>query len=308
MKILVIDPLDDEFFNILNGKAIIIKAYDCHQNLIELVRDVTVIVTRSSHKIDKAVIDNAKNLKIIARAGVGLDNIEVDYAVRHGITVISTPDASTRAVAELTIGFIIALARQMSSFDRFMHDGEWCKNSKFGVELVGKTLGIIGLGRIGSQVAKLARTFRMRVIAYDPYISPMKAEKLRVELKKNLDDLLIESDFVSVHASLTSETRGLIGEREFRLMKSTAFLINTARGAIIDENALIKALKEKWIAGAALDVYAEEPLPREHPLRKMENTILTPHIGGSTVEAQKKIARILAMKIMKTLEKLERVG
>ncbi|MEM2849981.1 MAG: NAD(P)-dependent oxidoreductase, partial [Candidatus Bathyarchaeia archaeon] len=235
------DPLDDEFFSVLNDKAIIIKAYNCHQNLIELVRDVSVIVTRSSHKIDKAVIDNAKNLKVIARAGVGLDNIDVDYAVRQGITVISTPDASTRAVAELTMGFIVALARRMITFDRFMHDGDWCKNSKHGVELAGKTLGIIGLGRIGSQVAKLARTFRMHVIAYDPYVPPMKAEKLGVELKKNLDDLLIESDFVSVHASLTSETRGLIGERELRLMKPTAFLVNTARGAIVDEDALVKA-------------------------------------------------------------------
>ncbi|MEM2791567.1 MAG: hydroxyacid dehydrogenase [Candidatus Bathyarchaeia archaeon] len=288
IKILVIDPLDDEFFNILNDKAVIIKAYNCHQNLIELVRDVSVIVTRSSHKIDKAVIDNAKNLKIIARAGVGLDNIDVDYAIRQGITVISTPDASTRAVAELTMGFIIALARRMTAFNRFMQDGEWCKNSTFGVELAGKTLGIIGLGRIGSQVAKLARAFRMRVIAYDPYISPVKAKKLKVELKKNLDDLLVESDFVSIHASLTSETRGLIGERELRLMKPTAFLVNTARGAIVDENALVKALRENWIAGAALDVYSEEPLPREHPLRKMENTILTPHIASYTYEAIRK--------------------
>ncbi len=308
-KIVVIDTLDDEFFNFIKGKAYIVKAYDGNcQSLMDMLRDADVIVTRSSHRIDKTVIDNAKNLKIIARAGVGLDNIDVDYAIRRGIKVISTPDASTKAVAELTIGFMIALARRVIEFDRLMHNGEWCRNSKLGVELTGKTLGIIGLGRIGSQVARLAKMFGMRIVAYDPYVSPIKAEKLKVELKKNLNDLLIESDFVSIHASLTSETRGLIGERELRLMKPTAFLINTARGAIVDENALVKALKEKWIAGAALDVYSEEPLPKEHPLREMENVILTPHIGGSTLETQKKIAKILATKIMKTLEKLGKMG
>jgi D-3-phosphoglycerate dehydrogenase len=307
-KIVVMDPLDDEFFKILNGKAYVVKAYheDC-QSLMDVVKDADVIVTRSSHRIDKTVIDNAKNLKIIARAGVGLDNIDVDYAIKRGIKIVSVPSASTEAVAELTMGLIIALARWIVSFDRSMHNGEWCKNSKLGVELAGKTLGIIGLGRIGSRVAKFAKMFGMRVIAYDPYVSPRKAEKLKVELT-SLDDLLLESDFVSIHASLTSETRGLIGERELKLMKPTAFLINTARGAIVDENALIKALKEKWIAGAAIDVYTEEPLPKNHPLRKTENTILTPHIGGSTVETQKKIARILAVKIIKTLEKLEKAG
>jgi D-3-phosphoglycerate dehydrogenase len=308
-KIVVIDTLDDEFFNLINGKAYIVKAYDGNcQSLMDIIRDADVIVTRSSHRVDKTVIDNAKNLKIIARAGVGLDNIDVDYAVRRGIKVISTPDASTKAVAELTIGLMIALARRIIKFDRLMHNGEWCRNSKLGVELTGKTLGIIGLGRIGGQVARLAKVFGMRIVAYDPYVSPIKAEKLKVELKKNLNDLLIESDFVSIHASLTSETRGLMGERELRLMKPTAFLINTARGAIVDEDALVKALKEKWIAGAALDVYSEEPLPKEHPLREMENVILTPHIGGSTLETQKKIAKILATKIMKTLEKLGKMG
>ncbi len=308
-KIVVMDPLDDEFFNIINGKAYVVKAYcESCQSLMDVVKDADVIVIRSSHKIDKTVIDNAKNLKIIARAGVGLDNIDVDYAIKRGIKIISVPSASTEAVAELTMGLMIALARWVTSFDRSMHNGEWCKNSKLGIELAGKTLGIIGLGRIGSRVAKFARIFGMRVLAYDPYVDRGKAVNLGVELKDSLDDLLLESDFISIHASLTSETKGLIGERELKLMKPTAFLINTARGAIVDENALIKALKEKWIAGAALDVYTEEPLPKNHPLRKIENTILTPHIGGSTVETQKKIAKLLAVKIMKTLEKLEEAG
>ena len=288
-KIVVMDPLDDEFFNIINGKAYVVKAYQegC-QSLMDVVRDADVIVTRSSHRIDKTVIDNAKNLKVIARAGVGLDNIDVDYAIKRGIKVVSVPSASTEAVAELTMGLIIALARWISSFDRSMHNGEWCKNSKLGIELMGKTLGIIGLGRIGSRVAKFAKMFGMRIVAYDPYVSPRKAERLKVELKDNLDVLLLESDFVSIHASLTSETKGLIGERELKLMKPTAFLINTARGAIVDEKALIKALKEKWIAGAALDVYTEEPLPKNHPLRKIENIILTPHIASYTYEAVKR--------------------
>ena len=306
-KIVVGDPLDEMFFRLLRGKAFLVKAYELDQGeFAELLKDADVVVVRSRRRLDRCTIDRAPRLKVIARAGVGLDNVDVDYAVKRGITLLSTGDASTEAVAELTIGLMIALARRITELDRKMKRGNWCKNSGAGVELRGKTLGIIGLGRIGSRVAELARVFGMRVVAYDPYVSREKAERLGVELKQRLEDLLRESDFVSIHAVLTEETEGMIGERELRLMKPTAYLVNTARGAIVDEEALARALEEGWIAGAALDVYEREP-PSSR-LAGLENVILTPHVGASTVEAQKRIARVLAEKILVALENIGEMG
>ncbi|RLI28401.1 3-phosphoglycerate dehydrogenase [Candidatus Bathyarchaeota archaeon] len=303
-KIVVGDPLDDEFFKLLRGKALLVKAYELDQGeFAELLKDADVVVVRSRRKLDRCMIDQAPRLKVIARAGVGLDNVDVDYAVKRGIALLSTGEASTEAVAELTIGLMIALARRITELDKKMKRGNWCKSSGVGVELRGKTLGIIGLGRIGGRVAELARVFGMRVIAYDPYVSREKAGRLGVELKERLEDLLRESDFVSIHAVLTEETEGLLGERELRLMKPTAYLVNTARGAIVDEEALVRALEEGWIAGAALDVYEREP-PSSR-LTGLENVILTPHVGASTVEAQKRIARVLAKKILVALENME---
>ena len=306
-KIVVGDPLDEMFFRLLRGKAFLVKAYELDQGeFAELLKDADVVVVRSRRRLDRCTIDRAPRLKVIARAGVGLDNVDVDYAVKRGITLLSTGDASTEAVAELTIGLMIALARRITELDRKMKRGNWCKNSGAGVELRGKTLGIIGLGRIGSRVAELARVFGMRVVAYDPYVSREKAERLGVELKQRLEDLLRESDFVSIHAVLTEETEGMIGERELRLMKPTAYLVNTARGAIVDEEALVRALEGGWIAGAALDVYEREP-PSSR-LAGLENVILTPHVGASTVEAQKRIARVLAEKILVALENIGEMG
>lgn len=303
VKIVVGDPLDEEFFRLMRGKAQLVKAYDLDQEgFAELLRDADVVVVRSRRRLSREVIERAPRLKVIARAGVGLDNVDVDYAVRRGIRVLSTEDASTEAVAELTIGLMIALARRIVELDRSMKGGNWCKDMCLGVELMGKTLGIIGLGRIGGRVAQLARVFGMRVVAYDPYVSQDKARELGVELKGRLEDLLRESDFVSVHAALTEETERMIGEDEFRLMKPTAYFINTARGAIVDEDALVKALESGWIAGAALDVYEREP-PSSR-LTGLENVVLTPHVGASTVEAQRRIARTLAEKIIEALENM----
>ncbi|MCD6444439.1 hydroxyacid dehydrogenase [Candidatus Bathyarchaeota archaeon] len=306
-KIVVGDPLDEEFFKLLDGKALLIRAYELnHEDFAKLLKDADVVVVRSRRRLNRDLIDRALRLKVIARAGVGLDNVDVDYAEKRGITVLSTSDASTEAVAELTIGLMIALARRITELDRKMKGGNWCKNSGIGVELRGKTLGIIGLGRIGGRVAELARVFGMHVVAYDPYVRLGKAKKLGVELMERLEDLLKESDFVSIHAVLTEETKGLIGERELRLMKPTAYLVNTARGAIVDEEALVRALEEGWIAGAALDVYEKEP-PSSR-LTKFENVILTPHVGASTVEAQKHIAKVLAEKILAALENMAEKG
>ncbi|MBS7611263.1 phosphoglycerate dehydrogenase [Candidatus Bathyarchaeota archaeon] len=244
-------------------------------------------VVLGTDKITREVLTGDLRVRIIARHGVGVDNIDLQAATEKRIVVTYTPSANAESVAEYTVGFMLTLSRRIVDAHMLMKSGGWARLELIGFDFKGKTLGIIGLGSIGSRVAEIAKAFGMRILAYDPFVDRDKADRLGVELT-SLEAVLKESDFVSVHASLTSETRGLIGEREFRLMKSTAFLINTARGAIIDENALIKALKEKWIAGAALDVYAEEPLPREHPLRKMENTILTPHIASYTYEAIRK--------------------
>lgn len=301
-RIVVGDPVDEEFFKLLEGKAEIVKAYDVDdETFADLLREADIVVVRSRRRITRAFIDCAECLKIIARAGVGLDNVDVEYAESKGILVVPVLEASTESVAELTVGFMISLSRKIPQLHCKMREGVWCKSEGLGVELRGKTLGIVGLGRIGSRVARLAKAFGMKVVAYDPYVDPSRAGELDVELKDSLEDLLREADFVSIHASLTDETRHLIGEREFRAMKPTAYLINTARGPIVDEEALIKALKEGWIAGAALDVYDEEP-PRNQELRRLDNVILTPHIGGNTVEAQKAIARILAEKILSYLK------
>lgn len=256
------------------------------EDLRRVLREYDGIIL-GTDKITREVLSGDVRVRIIARHGVGVDNIDLQAATEKRIVVTYTPSANAESVAEHTIGLILALSRHIVDAHLLMRSGGWARLEFIGIELKGKILGIIGLGSIGSRVAEMAKTFGMRVLAYDPFIDKSKADRLGVELK-SLEDVLKESDFVSIHASLTSETRGLIGEREFRLMKSTAFLINTARGAIVDEEALVKALKEKWIAGAALDVYTEEPLPKEHPLRKLENVILTPHIASYTYEAIRK--------------------
>jgi len=301
-KIVVGDPVDEEFFRLMEGKAEVIRAYDVSDNeFASLLKDADIVVVRSRRRITRALIDCARCLKVVARAGVGLDNVDVDYAKSKGIIVVPVAEASIEAVAELTIGFMISLSRKIPMLSSKMRNGLWCKNEGLGFELKDKTLGIIGLGRIGSRVAELAKAFGMRILAYDPYVDRNVASKMDVEFVDELSDLLRVSDYVSIHAPLTEETYHMIGEDELKLMKPTAFLINTARGSIIDEKALAKALKEGWIAGAALDVFENEPLENSD-LAKLDNVILTPHIGGSTVEAQKSIARILAEKILSYIE------
>lgn len=302
LKIIVGDPVDEEFFKMIEGKASVIKAYNVSdEEFASLLRDADIVIVRSRRRITRALIDCANCLKVIARAGIGLDNIDTDYARSKGIMVVPVTEASIEAVAELTIGFMIALSRKIFQLNSKMKNGLWCKNEGIGLELRGKTLGIIGLGRIGSRVAELARAFGMKIVAYDPYINREVALKMDVELVDRLSDLLKISDYVSIHAPLTEETYHMIGEDELKLMKPTAFLINTARGSIVDEKALAKALKEGWIAGAALDVFEDEPLENSD-LVSLDNVILTPHIGGSTIEAQKSIAKILAEKILGYIE------
>jgi D-3-phosphoglycerate dehydrogenase len=268
--------------------------------LLKEVSDVDVLVVRSATKVTREVIEAAKKLKIVARAGVGLDNIDQEAAKEKGVKVLNAPESVSVAVAELTIGLMLSWCRKIPLADASMRAGRWEKSKFMGTELRGKTLGIIGTGRIGIEVAKRAKAFDMQLLGYDIV---QNDQFLALGGKYvDLETLLKSSDFVSLHVPLNEKTRNLIGEKELRLMKKSAVLINTSRGAVVDENALVRALKEGWIAGACLDVYRKEPLPGDHPLLSLPNVILTPHLGASTEEAQREAALVIAEKIRRELK------
>ena len=253
------------------------------QQLKRIVAEYDGIVL-GTDPVTREVLSGDVRVRIIARHGVGVDNVDIEAATERGIAVTYTPSVNADSVAEHTIGLILSLTKRIAEAHRLMKSGGWDRIRFVGCEVKGKTLGVIGLGNIGSRVAARAKAFGMRVIAYDPYVDKSRAEELGVSLV-NLEELLESSDIVTIHAALTRETRHMIGEEELKRMKPTAYLVNTARGALVDEDALVKALKERWIAGAALDVYEEEPLPEDHPLRRMDNVVLTPHIASYTYEA-----------------------
>lgn len=267
--------------------------------LLNIIPEYVALVVRSETKVTKDVIEKGKNLKVIGRAGVGVDNIDVEEATRKGILVVNAPEGNTIAACEHTIGLMLAISRKIPQSFFVLRQGKWERKNFIGNELYGKTLGLVGLGRIGSEVAKRAKSFRMRIIAYDPFISPEKAKELEVELFNDLHALLKEADYVSLHLPLTQETKNLIGKKELEMMKPTAYLINCARGGLVDEDALFEALKEKKIAGAALDVFKNEPINPDNPLLTLDNVVLTPHLGASTQEAQEKVALIVAEDIIK---------
>lgn len=237
--------------------------------------------------ISKEVIKNSKKLKIICCARGGIENIDLEYAKSKQILILRAQGRNANAVADLTMGLIIAINRRILDHHLSVMRGYWpvLPPNELPHDLSELTLGLIGFGQVAREVAKRAKAFGMKILAYDPYVQQNEFDNAGV-LNVNLEDLLKNSDVVSLHVRLTKETRHLIGEKELRLMKNTAYLINTARGELIDENALVKALKEGWIAGAGLDVFAEEPLPPNHPLLKLNNVILTPHIAGFTWEGQ----------------------
>lgn len=265
-----------------------------HENLLKKISKYDALIVRSSTKVTKDVILGS-NLGIIGRAGVGLDNIDVDAATKKGIKIVNSPEAPTIAVAELVIGSIIALMRNIVPADRTMREGRWEKNIFTGNELYGKTLGIIGFGRIGKEVAIRARAFGIKIIIYDPHITSEDAREFNGE-QVELNTLLNNSDIITLHVPLIEKTKNLINEDRLKLMKKSAILVNAARGGIIDENALYSALKERRINGAALDVFESEP-PVGNPLLKLENVLLTPHLGASTEESQMNAGTIVVEKI-----------
>jgi len=267
------------------------------QIIIEKVRDVDALVTLLSDKIDAEVFDAAPKLKIVAQMAVGFDNIDVEEATRRGIYVTNTPGVLTETTADFAWALLMAIARRVVEADKYVREGRWKvgwhPSMLLGRDVYGATLGIIGAGRIGSAVAKRAKCFNMRILYYDVVRNP-QIEKETGAVFVDLDTLLRESDFISIHVPLTKETYHLIDAEKLSLVKKTAYLINTSRGQVIDEKALCNALKEGRLAGAALDVFEQEPLPADSPLLKLDNVILTPHIASASYETRSRMAEIVA--------------
>lgn len=301
MKILVADPLaDDGVARLREFAEVEVKTKQSEDQLVDLVVPFDALVVRSETKVTSRVLDAARNLKVVGRAGVGVDNIDVPAATRKGILVVNAPRGNIIAAAEHTVGLLFATARWIPQADASVHRGEWTRSKFAGAEIRAKTLGLIGLGNIGSEVAKRAQGLEMEVIAYDPAVAQERAESFNVELV-SLEELLRRSDFVSVHAPLIDATRGLLDARRLALMKPSARLVNAARGGIVDEAALYEALKEGRLAGAAFDVFEKEPIDPESPLLTLPTFIATPHVAASTVEAQMSVAFDVAEEVLSVL-------
>ncbi|MGI4757350.1 MAG: phosphoglycerate dehydrogenase [Janthinobacterium lividum] len=264
-------------------------------NLEAELADADALVVRSAVQVTSALLEHAPNLRVIGRAGVGVDNIDADAATKRGIVVMNTPGANAVAVAELTLGLMITMARQIPKATAALHNGKWEKKSLQGTELRGKTLGIVGLGRIGLEVARRARSFGMELIGYDPFVAPVIARENGVTLV-SIDDIFKQSDYLSLHVGLTPQTEGLINAHSIAIMKQGIRIVNCARGELIVDEALVEGLKSGKVGGAALDVFREEPL-KNSAYFGLENVILTPHLGGSTDEAQEAIGIQLAQQV-----------
>ena len=258
------------------------------------------LIVRSATKVTRELLEQAPNLRVVGRAGVGVDNIDLGVATEFGIPVINAPEGNTVSAAELAMALILTVARNISWADASVQGGAWARSQFSGIEIRGKTLGLVGAGRIGAEVALRAQAFGMETIAHDPYLTEERAKELRIE-RVELGDVIARGDVISLHVPLTPQTEGMIGEAELKAMKSTAILVNTARGGVVDEGALIAALKSGEIAAAALDVYETEPLPEDSPLRGVQNLVLTPHLGASTAEAQELVSNEIALGVSAAL-------
>lgn len=292
MHIMICDPISPKgialFQQCTQFKVTVLKQRLPEAELLPLIKDVEALVVRSETKITRAVIEAAPKLRVVGRAGVGVDNVDVDAATQRGIVVMNTPSGNTISTAELTFSMLMALARKIPQAAASMKAGEWNRKAFQGVELYNKTVGILGMGRIGSEVARRAIVFGMRVLAYDPYLTPSRANAMQVELVE-LDEIFARSDFITVHMPMSDETKGMINTAAFAKMKPGVRVLNCARGGIINEADLFEAVKSGKVAGAALDVYETEPPPKEFPLRDLPQVIMTPHLGASTEEAQENV-------------------
>jgi D-3-phosphoglycerate dehydrogenase len=302
MKILVCDPVSPKGVALLQQRpefeVVVLPKRLTEAELIPLVGDVVAMVVRSETKVTRKVIEAAPKLRVVGRAGVGVDNVDVEAATQRGVVVMNTPGGNTVSTAELSFVMLLSLARKVPQAYASMAAGKWDRKQFQGTELAGKTLGVLGLGRIGGEVAKRAVAFGMRVLAYDPFLTEARAKAMGIELAGESDRVYRDADFITVHMPVTEQTRGMLNAAAFAKMKPKVCLVNCARGEIIVEADLLAALDSGKVAGAALDVFAAEPLPAEHPFRKHPGIILTPHLGASTQEAQEKcgieVAEVIA--------------
>lgn len=291
-KVLVSDPISDMGIQQLYDAADVQvdkKTGLSEAELIAIIGDYDALLVRSQTKVTASIMAAAPKLKVIGRAGVGVDNIDLEAATKRGIVVINAPDGNTIATCELTFAMMMAVARMIPQAYKKTVSGEWDRKTFVGVELRNKVLAIIGMGRIGSEVARRAKVFGMDVLGYDPFLSEERAEKLGVKLG-TVNEIVAKADFITVHTPLTPETRGIIGHNQFQLMKPGVRVINCARGGIVDEQALVDAIQEGIVAGAAFDVFEEEPPSSDHPFLNNPKIIVTPHLGASTIEAQENVA------------------
>jgi len=301
-KVLITDGLRPE------GEAILAREAEVDnrngidaETLLQVIGEYHAVIVRSRTKITAAVLEAAANLKVVGRAGVGVDNIDLEAAKARGVTVVNAPQASTQAVAELALGLMFALARRIPEADASMKRGEWRKKQLKGMELHGKTLGVIGMGRIGSRVGQLAKAIGMRVVGYDPLIPAEEITRRGAEPLAELDALYAQADVITLHVPLTPNTRGMLDAAAFAKMKPGVLLICAARGGVIDEDALYQALEAGHVGGAGLDVFAQEP-PGASPLVTHPRVVATPHIGAQTREAQTRVAEDIATEVLAALQ------
>lgn len=305
MKVIVCDPISAKGIEVLKAcpalEVVVLPKPPKEEELLTLVKDAAGLAVRSETKVTRKVMAVAPQLKVVGRAGVGVDNVDVDAATERGVVVMNTPAGNTISTAELTFSMLMALARKIPQAHLSMTRGEWDRKNFKGTELFNKTLGVLGMGRIGSEVAKRAIAFGMKVLAYDPYLTLDRAKELGVELVDDLNRIYGGSDFITVHMPMTDETRGMINAAAFVKMKDGVRLLNCARGGIINETDLLAAIESGKVAGAALDVYEAEPLAKDSPLRTNPKIIMTPHLGASTEEAQENVGIEVAEQIIDLL-------
>jgi D-3-phosphoglycerate dehydrogenase len=304
MKVLITDTIDQEGIDILAAEAGIevVEDYSLKgTDLAGAIGPYHALITRSGTDVTAEVIDKAENLRVIGRAGVGVDNVDIESASRRGIIVMNAPTGNTLAATEHTLAMMLAAVRKLPFAHNSLDGGEWNRKKFIGIQLYKRTLGIVGLGRIGSEVAKRAASFGMKIVAYDPYIKREKAESVGVELVDKIEDLLSSADIITFHVPLTDETTSMIGTAEIGHMKERVVLINCARGGVIEESVLADALKTGKVYMAAVDVFVQEPLPADSPLHGIPNLIVTPHLGANTEEAQKNVSVIIAQQVINVL-------
>lgn len=303
-KVLIADSISQRGADELSRDAeldVAIKIGLTEQQLIEVIPPFSALIVRSQTRVTAGILDAGAKLRVVGRAGVGVDNVDVETATRRGVVVLNAPGGNTISTAEHAFSLVLAVARKIPQADANVRSKKWDKKHFEGVELYNKILGVIGMGRIGSELSRRAIAFGMRVVAYDPYLSVTRARSLQVELLDELDDLLTSADFISLHTPLTAETRHILDEERLRKTRRGVRIINCARGGLIDETALVQALQDGHVAGAALDVFEVEPLPSDSSLRSAPNIVLTPHLGASTVEAQESVGIEIAQSIRAAL-------